>query len=312
MKNVKPGVIALLFLINAANGIAQTAEPVTKTADPLFNNLMVWVLFGVSAVVIIATILTMVKINAMMFRELQNMSLRAQGLPVPETVIGQSGDDFWVKMKKKYWEDVVPIEKEAAIMGHHEFDGIRELDNNLPPWWVNMFYLTIIYAVVYMFYYQWGGPGLSQNQEYEQEMEAARMQKALALSSAADKVNEETVVALTDKNAISDGQFIFKQACAACHGQLGEGGVGPNMTDDNWIHGGGVKNIFKTIKYGVPEKGMKSWQAEVKPSDMQKVASYILTLRGTNPPNPKAAQGEIWVEPTTADTSKTLQAEVKN
>ncbi len=304
MKNIKPG-LALFFLLTSGLLAAQ-APAEAKAADPVFQQSMFWVLTGMAAVVVVAAILTMVKINFMIYRELQNMALRAQGLPVPEPTAVPSGGDFWTKLRKKYWEDAVPMAEEGRIMGHHEFDGIRELDNNLPPWWVNMFYLTIVFAVGYMIYYHWGGPGLNQRQEYEREMEEARYQKAIALSSAADKVNEETVTALTDKDALADGAFIFKNTCSACHGQLGEGGVGPNMTDDNWIHGGGIKNVFKTIKYGVPDKGMKSWQAEIKPSDMQKVASFILTLRGTNPPNPKAPQGDIWKEEPTA------QAAVKN
>ena len=81
-----------------------------------------------------------------------------------------------------------------------------------------------------------------------------------------------------------------------CHGQKGEGLVGPNFADEYWIHGGGIKNVFKVIKYGVPDKGMIAWQAQLKPADMQKVGSYILTLQGTNPPNPKAPQGTIWAD----------------
>ena len=95
---------------------------------------------------------------------------------------------------------------------------------------------------------------------------------------------------------MGQGELIFKSFCAACHGQKGEGTVGPNFTDEYWIHGGGIQNVFKTIKYGVPDKGMIAWAAQLKPADMQKVASYILTLKGTNPPNPKAPQGEIWKE----------------
>jgi cytochrome c oxidase cbb3-type subunit 3 len=101
-----------------------------------------------------------------------------------------------------------------------------------------------------------------------------------------------------------EGGLIFAGVCAACHGKGGEGMVGPNLTDENWIHGGGIKNIFKVIKYGVPEKGMISWQSQLKPDDMRKVASYILSLKGTNPPNAKAPQGEIWTETAESDTTK--------
>jgi cytochrome c oxidase cbb3-type subunit III len=104
-------------------------------------------------------------------------------------------------------------------------------------------------------------------------------------------VNENTVAALTDQQNLGVGKVIFLEKCAVCHGQKGEGGVGPNMTDDYWLHGGAIKNIFTTIKYGVPDKGMISWKEQLRPSEIQAVASYLLTLKGTNPPNPKAPQG---------------------
>lgn len=311
MKNSKYGAAALLVFMSA--GLFAQAAGEVKKADPLLDNSMFWVLISVVAIVFIAALLTMIRVNNVMFKEVQRMARAARGIVEPEVVETPRGDDFWTRMRKKYWEDAVPITQEQTIMGSHEFDGIRELDNNLPPWWVSMFWVTIIFGAVYMGYYEWGGGGPSQKDEYDREMEAARLQKAIALNSAAEKVNEETVVALTDKGALQDGEFIFKSLCAACHGQLGEGGVGPNFTDEYWLHGGGVKDIFKTIKYGVPDKGMISWQSQIKPSDMQKVSSYILSLGGTNPPNPKAPQGVIWKgEAATTDTLKTVKAEVKN
>ena len=122
-------------------------------------------------------------------------------------------------------------------------------------------------------------------------MSSAHPSGALPVSSlrAGDGRRNEAACEVCD-----DGTADETDTCAACHGQKGEGTVGPNFTDEYWIHGGGIKNIFKTIKYGVPEKGMISWQSQLKPSDMQKVGSYILTLKGTNPPNPKAPQGTIW------------------
>ena len=187
---------------------------------------------------------------------------------------------------------------EGEIDLGHSYDGIRELDNRLPPWWVNMFVLTVIWSVGYMYYYHWGGSGMSSKEEYNTEMAVAKKEIALALAGKADALDESNVTALTESSAISEGELIFKNVCVACHGTKGEGTVGPNFTDEYWIHGGGIKNIFKTIKYGVPDKGMISWQAQLKPSDMQKVSSYILTLGGTNPPNPKAPQGTIWVDST--------------
>jgi cytochrome c oxidase cbb3-type subunit 3 len=159
-----------------------------------------------------------------------------------------------------------------------------------------------------MYYYHFGGNGPSQKEEYQQEMETAKKQIAVALAGKANAVDESNVTAVTESGALGEGELIFKNTCAACHGQSGEGGVGPNFTDEYWIHGGGVKNIFKTIKYGVPEKGMISWQSQLKPSDIQKVASYILTLQKTKPANPKAPQGTLWTEAAADTTGNTPAA----
>ncbi len=226
-------------------------------------------------------------------------------MPDESSATAPEADSFWTKLRKKYWEDSVPIEREHEILKEHDYDGIRELDNQLPPWWVNMFILTIIWAVIYMYYYHWGGNGPSSEQEYKIEMEQAEKQQAIALAGMTNAVDESNVVVMTKSSDLAEGELIFKNVCAACHGQLGEGTVGPNMTDNHWLHGGGIKNIFKTIKYGVPDKGMISWQSQLKPTDIQKVASYILTLQGTNPPNGKAPQGEIWVEESVADSTGT-------
>ncbi len=182
----------------------------------------------------------------------------------------------------------VPIEHESAIMFEHEYDGIRELDNQLPPWWVYMFYATIVFSFVYMWYYHINQDGHVQDNEYQQEIVDAE----ILMKQMSEKVNENTATLLTDAARISKGAEIYQQNCKACHGALGEGTVGPNLTDDYWLHGSDIKQIFKTIKYGVPQKGMISWQAQLSPSQIQEVSSYITTLRGTNPPNAKDPQGE--------------------
>ena len=179
---------------------------------------------------------------------------------------------------------------------HHEYDGIRELNNVLPPWWLWLFYGTIIWGVVYLVNVHILGVMPLQAEEYEQEMAQAKEDVAAYLAQFSNLVDESNVTVATDESTLASGESIYKQFCVACHGANGEGGVGPNMTDAYWIHGGGIKNVFKTIKYGVPQKGMISWQSQLKPSEMQAVASYILTLQGTDPPNQKEPQGEIWKE----------------
>jgi len=188
--------------------------------------------------------------------------------------------------------NAVPIEREYEIMLDHNYDGIRELDNSLPPWWVAMFYLSIIFGAVYFWYYHIHGDGNVQEQEYLTELVDAES----AMRLMANRVDENSVKLITEKDKILSGEAIYAKNCVACHGKLGEGGVGPNLTDAYWLHGGDIKSMFKTIKYGVPAKGMIPWQAQLSPAQIQEVASYIATLRGTNPPNGKEPQGDLIAE----------------
>ncbi len=188
-----------------------------------------------------------------------------------------------------------PIEKEADILLDHDYDGIHELDNRLPPWWLWGFYFTIIFAVVYMIrFHIAGGPG--SDQEFQNEMASAKTSVENYLKTASNLIDESTVVLLSEEGRIAAGKKIFETNCVACHAADGGGLVGPNLTDEYWIHGGGINNVFKVIKYGVPAKGMISWKDQLNPSQMQEVASYILSLKGSSPANPKAAEGEIWQE----------------
>lgn len=302
---------ALLTLFVAVEGFSQAAPAATPdAATQQLPNIMTLVLGIAGGILFIVAMIYIIKVNQFLYKRVVTLEAQKSGAVLPDgspaLAMAPEGDDFWTRLRKKYWEDAVPIEKEADIMLKHPHDGIYELDNRLPPWWINMFILTIIWAVGYMYYYHFGGNGPSQKEEYQQEMETAKKQIAVALAGKANAVDESNVTAITDSGALGEGQLTFKGTCAACHGQSGEGGVGPNLTDDYWLHGGGIKNVFKTIKYGVPEKGMISWQSQLKPADIQKVASYILTLHGTNPANPKAPQGEIWKEEGAAkDTTAT-------
>jgi cytochrome c oxidase cbb3-type subunit 3 len=302
MRNNK--LVVFLLMLLGQSLLAQAPETgaansntaaATEVAD-----IMTWGIGVVVMAILAIALFAMGRANKLLSKRVLQLEARKNGVELPDDQIVDlsTEDNFWTRLRKQYWEDAVPIEREEEITFHHSYDGIRELDNSLPPWWVNMFLITIVWAVGYMYFYHWGGSDWSSKKEYEMEMEQAKKQVAMALVGKANAVDESNVTALTDASAISEGEMTFKSVCAACHGQKGEGTVGPNFTDEYWIHGGGIKNVFKTIKYGVPEKGMISWQSQLKPSDIQKVASYILTLKGTNPPNPKAPQGEIWVDST--------------
>lgn len=202
---------------------------------------------------------------------------------------------WWDEFKLKYITGKMkPVggKEEKDLMLDHSYDGIVELDNHMPPWLANVFYITIAFAVVYFTYFTVLGLGKTQIEEYEEELRIAAIEaekrSALALSS----IDENTVVFDNTTAAITSGKSIYDANCAACHASDGGGGIGPNFTDEYWIHGGSINDIFRVVKYGVVEKGMIPWQDQLSPEEMQNVSSYILTLVGTTPANPKAPEGE--------------------
>ena len=186
--------------------------------------------------------------------------------------------------------DSVPVEEEDAILTDHNYDGIRELDNNLPLWWKYMFYLTIIFAGVYLYYYHYSGSGMLQDQEYVAQMDQAEKDKEAYAKANPNSINENTVKVLTSPQVLAKGKEIFTTNCAACHAADGGGIVGPNLTDNYWIHGNGIKNVFVTITNGVPGK-MQAWKTQLSSSDIQNVANYVLSLKGSTPASPKAPEG---------------------
>lgn len=192
----------------------------------------------------------------------------------------------------------VPIEKEKDVMLDHNYDGIQELDNQLPPWWKYGFYITIVFAFVYLFNFHVSGSGKLQLAEYNEEMKNAELERKARMENDANYITSASVVTLTEAGSIAAGKETYIKSCKACHGDFGQGNVGPNLTDEFWIHGGGIKNIFNTVTEGVPAKGMISWKTQLTPKAIQEVSSYILTLQGTNPASPKEPQGDKWVEVT--------------
>ena len=196
----------------------------------------------------------------------------------------------------------MPLEKEADMLLDHDYDGIKELDNALPPWWKYGFYITIFIAVLYLLKYEMWHTGPNPTEEYTSEMTTAKEEVDAYLASMKNNVDEKTVT-MSDAAGIAAGQMTFAKTCVPCHGAKGEGGVGPNLTDEYWIHGGGIKDIFKTIKYGWPEKGMISWESQIQPLEMQQIASFIYSLKGSKPANAKAPQGTIYIETAAVDTT---------
>ena len=183
--------------------------------------------------------------------------------------------------------------KAKDVLMDHEYDGIKEYDNPLPPWWLYMFYITIVIGVVYLVYYHVLGMGNLPIAEYNKEMASAK--KAVAASSSgtgASSMGGE-IKALTDEGSLKAGKEIYTKNCVPCHGESGEGKIGPNFSDNYWIHGDGkIAGVVKIISEGVPAKGMLTWSTMLSPQQILQVGSYVLTFQGTTPPNPKAPEGK--------------------
>lgn len=235
------------------------------------------------------TISAIDKITYQLLTEEQKTKLEAT------SSVGFKDSEWYSKLLKKLTKSE-PIENEGQLLLDHDYDGIRELDNNLPPWWVYLFYACIVFAVVYLVRFEIMGAD-NQEMELTKEMAQAKIEVAEYMKTAPDLMDEKTVTLLTDAAALAEGKTIFTTNCAACHRADAGGQIGPNLTDDHWILGGGIKNVFHTLVNGGRDgKGMIAWKGTLKPKEMQKVASYVLSLRGSNPKDPKAPDGEIWVD----------------
>jgi len=203
--------------------------------------------------------------------------------------------NIWVNL----WEKINsfrPVKEETQIDLGHDYDGIRELDNRLPPWWLYGFYACIVFAVVYLWQHEVVHSAPSSIEEYTMAMQKGEEEKEIYLKNAASNVDENTVKLLADEGDLTSGKAIFTTVCAACHAADGGGLVGPNLTDDYWLHGGSVKDIFKTIKYGWQEKGMKSWKDDYTPVQIAQLSSYVKSLHGKTPAKAKEPQGVLFNE----------------
>jgi len=277
--------------------ILLTAEPLLAAETSAGRNTgntfseVVVILFLIALLFLIVS-LVLLKTVQIMANEIKNPALVT--LEEPKRMLEYSEWEATEKSSPGIWSKLMglrPISEEKDIMMDHEFDGIVELDNPTPAWFMGLFYSTILFAVVYMLNYHVFEWSPLQDEEYVIEMKAAEVEKAAFLANSGELIDENSVKVSTEAGVIAAGKAVYTQNCIACHGVLGEGTVGPNLADDSWIHGGTVNDIFKTIKYGVPEKGMIAWEKTLTPKQTSDLSNYILSLQGTNPPNPKAPQG---------------------
>lgn len=214
--------------------------------------------------------------------------------------------------RKERWNKILglnPLDKEDEITIDHEYDGIRELDNPIPMWFNALFYSSIAFAIGYLLVYHVFGWGMTQDEEYQAAMQAGEKQRIEFLESSGSNIDENSVTVDLSPEFVAAGQEIFLQNCGMCHGNQGEGLIGPNLVDEYWLHGGEVGEIFRTIKYGVPDKGMVPWEANLTPVQIAQVSNFILSIKGTNPPNPKAPEGDK--KETAATEEPTNAGEIK-
>ncbi|WP_372917619.1 cbb3-type cytochrome c oxidase N-terminal domain-containing protein [Salegentibacter sp.] len=189
-----------------------------------------------------------------------------------------------------------PLEKEDEIILDHNYDGIRELDNDLPAWWLYGFYISIIFAVIYMARYH-VFDGADQSEEYLAEVAKAKEEVEAYKKENPDLLDASTVEMLTDASDLEAGETIYMANCIACHRADGGGSIGPNLTDEHWILGGGISNIFHTISEGGRDgKGMVAWKTSLSSEEIAQVSSYVMSLEGTNPSDAKAPEGDVWTE----------------
>jgi cytochrome c oxidase cbb3-type subunit 3 len=263
----------------------------------IYENPLVWIiLIGIIFMVVIKEVL-----NVVALEKAEKLEYEKQGID-PATI-----DNYaWFKKLMKKWTKSKDIEEEGEIVLDHNYDGIKELDNSLPPWWLYLFYATILFGVVYLVRFHIVGD-YDQESEYIKEVEIAQreIEKYKEKAPKTDVFDMSTLAVLTDDASLNRGKALYNLNCVSCHKKDGGGGIGPNLTDEYWILGGGIKNVFNTIANGGRDgKGMVAWSKQYKLQEIQKIASYVMTLQGTTPQEPKKAEGELWEE-----EQETLQEE---
>ncbi|AZJ32317.1 MULTISPECIES: cbb3-type cytochrome c oxidase N-terminal domain-containing protein [Tenacibaculum] len=304
MKKYFQSIVYIIFVAVTFFAIA-TAIKSYQNPFSLYEHPLVWIaIVGLITVVVLKEVL-----NIVAQQRAEQLQMEKDGIK-PEEV------DKWAWAKKliSKWTEAKAIEQEDEIILDHNYDGIKELDNNLPPWWLYMFYATIIFAAVYLVRYHVLGAD-NQEMEYAQAVAEAKRELAAFKSNSKEAIiDAETATVLTSDADLSRGKAVFNLNCAACHMADGGGGIGPNLTDEYWILGGGMKNIFNTVANGGRDgKGMVAWNKTLKPKDIQKVASYIISLQGTTPAKPKEPQGELYKEEGQASTvAEPVEEQVKD
>lgn len=273
--------VAILMLLGTKT-YAQSA-----TGSGISQETMLYITFGLVFVVSLLVLLVAIYV-------LQLLKTFIRKEMSAEQLAKYEAEPSWFAKLWASWNDLKPLEEEEDILLDHDYDGIKELDNHLPPWWKGLFYVTIVYAVVYLLIFHVFETAPLQEERYEREIAAADALKASQEAGLVVDFDENTVTATTDAVELADGQKFFEAQCALCHKADGGGLAGPNLTDKYWKNGGSMSDIYKVIKNGVPNTAMISWESQLNPLRMRNVASYVMTLQGTNPPGALPPDGELY------------------
>ena len=286
--------IFIFTILFTSNSVWAAVAPTTGTTGNIYTEILI-VLFLVALLLLIVS-LVLLKTVRVMADEIKSPVFIPAAEPAKMLEYGEweSAEKSEKISKPSIWNKMLglrPISEEKDMMLEHDFDGITELDNPTPVWFNAMFYGSILFAVVYLLNYHVFNWSPLQDEEYAIEMKEAEVSKSLFLAKAGNLIDETSVKVDSDAGVLAAGKAVFTQNCVACHGPDGGGLIGPNLTDEYWIHGGTVNNIFKTLKYGVPEKGMIAWEKILTAKQTSDVSNFILSLKGTKPANPKEPQG---------------------
>jgi len=295
----------LIFVLCGNIGFAQEASAPSFASDP-FNHPMT-PLYLISALVFLTVVLVLI-VALYMIRIINLLTEQAEKERASNLGIIYVPRTSWWNRFNKTMSGAVPVEQEQTIELDHSYDGIKELDNHLPPWWKWLFIATIVWSGVYIFVYHFSDSLPLQTAEYQTELAQAEEQANQNAAAKPESVIDENALLYSpDPEILASGSKVFTINCVACHKADGGGNaIGPNLTDAYWLHGGELKDIFTTIKNGVVEKGMPAWGKAMSPKDVRDVTFYVMSLQGTNPAGAKDPQGEPYKPaPVEADTIKT-------
>lgn len=287
------GLLGVLLLTSFAVHAQDTAQKQSSMGE-LFNSPMLpfYIILSFIAIIIILISFVgfyLIKVVNLLTVEAEKDKAKQLG------IVYKPRTSWW----SRFMTDVnaaVPVENEQSIEMDHDYDGIKELDNHLPPWWKWLFIGTIIWGIVYLVVYHVSDDLPLQLEEYQTELTKAEENAAkLQLTQPQAVIDKNSLVYSNDTEIIANGKTIFTINCVACHAKDGGGNaIGPNLTDEYWLHGGTIGKIYSTIEVGMVEKGMPAWGKNMSPKDVRDLSFYIMSLQGTKPEVPKAPQGELF------------------